>query len=82
MSVSDSNVNGTYTCNFACLEINKCKIQGTIDANGVVNGLIDVTVSFDNTTYQLNWGGTHQNNVLTASTTDLTNSVILPLIIR
>ena len=70
LTVSDSNVEGTYSCNFGVLGNQQNAVQGTIGANGSVTGLIDVTVSFDNTTYQLDWDGTYQNNVLTASTTD------------
>ena len=70
LTVSDSDVYGSYSCNFGILGNQQNTVQGTIDSSGVVNGLIDVTVSFDNTTYQLDWNGTYQNNVLTVSTTE------------
>ena len=65
-----ADVCGSYSCDFGILGNQQNAVQGTIDSSGAVNGLIDVTVSFDNTTYPLDWNGTYQNNVLTVSTTE------------
>ena len=67
--VENSQVGGTYNCNFTVLGAQQNAIQGTITPDGQISGTIGVTVSFDGNTYQLGWDGTFQNQMINISTT-------------
>ena len=43
-------------------------MRGTIDSNGNITGELDLTVSFANATYQIEWQGAYDGSRITGST--------------